>query len=157
MTDLFDNNDAIFSDDRKYRYRLTRIWDLSLPLIAFIGLNPSTANEESDDPTIRRLKGFVRKWDYGGFFMYNLFALVTPYPQDLLKSDDPIGRNDEYLKLLQGKCPVVFAWGSFKEAEKRAPKVIKLFPMAYCLGKNANGSPKHPLYLPSETELIFYS
>ncbi len=67
--DLFnqENNGAIFSECKKYRYLLWRIWDRSKPLVMFIGLNPSIADGETDDPTIRRCKAFVRSWGYGGF------------------------------------------------------------------------------------------
>ncbi|HDR1569813.1 TPA: DUF1643 domain-containing protein, partial [Pasteurella multocida] len=68
------NNNAIFSDCGTYRYVLWRIWDTLLPRITFIGLNPSTADESNDDPTIRRCINFAKKWGYGGIYMVNLFA-----------------------------------------------------------------------------------
>src|SRR4051812_38069896 len=110
-------NGAIFSSCRKYRYALYRIWDESKPLVMFIGLNPSTANESKNDPTIRRVITFAKQWGYGGVYMMNLFGLVSPYPKDLLNSVDPIGENDIYLKQMKEKCSdVIFAWGAFTEA-----------------------------------------
>ena len=66
--------DATFSDDRVHRYALWRIWDESLPKVLFIGLNPSTATETKNDPTIRRCMGYAKDWGYGGYIMGNIFA-----------------------------------------------------------------------------------
>lgn len=144
------NNGAIFSPDRQYRYMLYRYWDMSKRAIMFIGLNPSTANETVNDPTIRRVMQFADDWGYGGVYMMNLFGLVTAYPKELTKHPDPVGENDKWLKEAQGKCSdVIFAWGAFVQASERAKIVINLFPGAHCLGKNKDGSPKHPLYIPA--------
>jgi hypothetical protein len=150
-----DNSGAIFSDDRKYRYALWRIWDESKPLVMFIGLNPSTANEETNDPTIRRVMSFAKSWGYGGVYMMNLFAYVTAYPLELKKCKDPIADNDKYLKEIASKCEkIVFAWGSFKEAIERSYKIYEMFPVASELGSNKDGSPKHPLYVKGDVQLI---
>lgn len=149
--DLFGYKSATFSPCRKYRYVLTRIWDTDKPRVMFIGLNPSTANENTDDPTIRRVISFAKNLGYGGLYMLNLFAYVTPKPEVLFQCDDPIDSNDYYLRhyhLLSSK--VIFCWGNFNVGQ-RDKEVIKMFPKAYCLGKNSNGSPKHPLYLKADT------
>ncbi|MEP2668868.1 MAG: DUF1643 domain-containing protein [Cyclobacteriaceae bacterium] len=152
--DLFDYRTATFSQDRTYRYVLTRIWNPDLSKVMFIGLNPSTANEDIDDPTIRRLINFANTFGFGGLYMLNLFALVTPYPNDLVQCDDPIGNNDEYLRVYKFKADkVVFAWGNFK-VNGRDLIVSSMFEEAYCLGVNNNGSPKHPLYLKADTKLV---
>jgi hypothetical protein len=151
--DLFNQSYATFSPCRKHRYVLTRIWDHEKPPVAFIGLNPSTANESQDDPTIRRVVRFSRSFGYGRVNMLNLFSYVTPYPHLLKECEDPIGYNDEYLKYYCRNTDVVFAWGNF-DVFGRDKEVMKFFPIAYCLGKNKNGSPKHPLYLRSDTQLI---
>lgn len=140
---------AEFSDDRLYRYVLYRVWDKGLPRVAFIGLNPSTANEQIDDPTIRRVRGFAKNWGYGGFYMLNLFAFVTAHPEELLKCDDPVGDNDNWLKKIGSLSQdIIFAWGAFKESKDRAKSVIAMFPNARCFKKNKDGSPVHPLYQP---------
>jgi len=158
MNKLFEDNGALFSENRKYRYCLWRIWDESLPKIMFIGLNPSTANEEQDDPTIRRVVRFASDWGYGGVYMLNLFTYVTAYPKELLKCDNPLMLADHYLQLYAKKVErIVFAWGSFTESADRAKQVKTMFPIAFCLGQNSNGSPKHPLYLLGSTELIYFS
>ena len=144
------NAGAEFSDCGLYRYKLWRIWDESLPLAMCIGLNPSTANAVKADPTITNLTKMLKLLGYGGFYMMNLFGLVTAYPKELIKHADPVGENDKWLKEAQGKCSdVIFAWGAFVQARERAKAVINLFPGAHCLGKNKDGSPKHPLYIPA--------
>jgi len=157
MNNFFEQNGATFSDCRKYRYALWRIWDKDKPLVMFIGLNPSTANEASNDPTITRVVKFANGWGYGGVYMMNLFALVSPYPEDLKKSDNPLGDNNGWLENISSKCKdVVFAWGNFKEAQNRAQEVIKMFPFAKALQINKNGTPKHPLYCKSDLQLLNY-
>jgi hypothetical protein len=158
MTDLFSFSGAEFSSDKKYRYVLWRIWDKTKPYILFIGLNPSTANESDDDPTIRRVKKFAHTFGYGGVYMMNLFALVTPYPEELKKCDNPIADNDQWLDKISKICKnVVFCWGSFKEAKERVKEVIKMFPDAWALKINSDGSPGHPLYLKGDLKPIKYT
>lgn len=145
---------AIFSECRNYRYALSRIWNEEKPPIVFIGLNPSTANETENDPTIRRVIRFAYDWGYGGAIMMNLFAIVSPDPTVLKTCSDPIGDNDKLLNVTCEGRDILFAWGSFKEAKERAAEIINRFPDAYCLGKNADGSPKHPLYIAAKTPRI---
>lgn len=155
---LFDTEEtsgARFSDCGKYRYALWRIWDDALPKIMFVGLNPSTATAELDDPTIRRVKRFAKDWGYGGVYMANLFSFVTAYPEELASCKDPVKDNDMWLVTIGTKCKdVLFAWGSFKEAKDRAKKVTAMFPTAVCLGFTKDGSPKHPLYVAAKTTQV---
>jgi hypothetical protein len=144
---IFETAGASFSSGRKYRYALWRIWDQSKPIVMFIGLNPSTADENQLDPTLKRVKAMAIRWGYGGFYMMNLFAIVSPYPEVLKTDPDPLGENDGWIERIAPKChKIIFAWGTFKEAEERAKTVIAMFPDAECLQLNKNGSPKHPLY-----------
>jgi hypothetical protein len=157
MIDLFgqEPNGAIFSEDRKYRFVLWRIWNYSKPKIMFIGLNPSTANETDPDNTISRLVGLVKKWGYGGFYMLNLFTYITPHPEELINCSNPLLLSNEYLLEYSEKAEIiVFAWGNFKQAKERAKEVISMFPDAFCIIKNKDGSPRHPLYVPANVELI---
>jgi hypothetical protein len=148
---------AEFSEDRKYRYALWRIWDKSKPLVMFIGLNPSTANETQPDPTITRVINFARDWGYGGFYMMNLFGIVSSKPEVLLTDPDPLGDNDQWLEKIAAKCDrIIFAWGVFKQARSRAEDVKKRFPDAYCLKKTKDGHPWHPLYVAGNTTPIKY-
>lgn len=107
------NAGALFDGSHKYRYVLWRVWNSNKPYIMFIGLNPSTANEKTDDPTIRRVKSFAKTWGYGGVYMLNLFTYVTAYPEELMKCDDPLGPADYYLFEYAKKCEkIIFAWGN---------------------------------------------
>ena len=153
---FFENNGASFSECRKYRYSLLRIWDKEKPLVMFIGLNPSTAKEDADDPTIRRVKAFAASWGFGGVYMMNLFSYVTPYPAQLSHYEDPVdGANDFQLKQIGKLCSeIIFAWGSFPEARHRAEEIKAMFPEAKALVLNADGSPRHPLYVPKNVQLI---
>lgn len=159
MKDLFNGeSNAVFSEDRKYRYALWRVWDINKPKIMFIGLNPSTASENMDDPTIRRVKGFAKSWGYGAVYMMNLFAIVSSDPKILRTNGmDLLGDNNDWLTTIGGTCKdILFAWGNFKEAEERAKEVCKMFPNAICLGFNKNGTPKHPLYVSAKTLQVNY-
>lgn len=147
---------ATFSECKQYRYLLYRIWNTKLPVLVCIGLNPSTANEEKNDQTINKLIRIVQNAGYGGFYMMNLFGLISRNPDDLRAHPDPVGANDKYLQHYTQGQTVVFCWGNFKQAEYRAKKIKQMFPGAKCFGTNANGSPKHPLFLKSTTQIIDY-
>ncbi len=90
MSDLFVTKEAVISDCGRYRYRLTRRWGDG-PLLSFIMLNPSTADAEVDDPTIRRCMGFARRDGYGGIVVGNLYAFRTTKPKALFAADNPLG------------------------------------------------------------------
>ena len=150
MIDLFneDNNGAEFSKCGKYRYKLWRIWDKNLPLAMCIGLNPSKANSNKNDQTIIHLIKMLSKLGYGGFYMMNLFAWISPKPQDLLTCPDPLGDNNGKLKEVESICQdVIVCWGDFKQAEERIKDVLPNYPNAKCFGKSAGGRPFHPLAL----------
>jgi hypothetical protein len=148
---------AAFSKCRRYRYALWRIWDQSKKGIVFIGLNPSTANEYHNDRTINRVINFAQSWGYGSIHMMNLFAFVTSKPSELAVCEDPILHNDTFLAELTVDRDILFAWGAFKQAKARAEEIIKRFPDALCLRKNADGSPIHPLYVRGDTKPFKYS
>jgi hypothetical protein len=145
------DNGAAFSDCRNYRYALWRIWDVTKPKVMFIGLNPSTANETTDDATIRRVKTIAKNLGYGGIYMMNCFAYISTDPK-LLKTN-PMSKewNDNMLTVTASKCAdVIFAWGNFDivKTTGRDVELIEMFPNAKALQINKNGSPKHPLYVP---------
>lgn len=157
ISNLFNTSGAEFSKCGKYRYQLWRIWDTTKPLVMFIGLNPSTANDTTDDPTIRRVKSLTASWGFGGFYMMNLFPFITPYPEELETADHQLQEYDQLLLQISSRCiKVIFAWGSFKVAQERAETVIRMFPHAECLQINKDGSPKHPLYCKSNTKPLPY-
>jgi len=145
---------ARFSSCRKYRYVLWRIWDDHKPTVLFVGLNPSKADESDDDPTVRRCMAFARSWGYGGIYMANLFALVSPTPSDLKIAVKPIGPyNNRWLKSLSKKSKLVVAhWGNWGRLADRSRQVRILLPNMHCLAVNKTGEPTHVLYLRKELE-----
>lgn len=141
---------AIISKDKIYRYKLSRTWDSTKPTILFIGLNPSIANENVDDPTITRCINFAKDWGYGTLLMANLFAFRSTYPKDIYLIDDPIGKdNDHYLlECVTQSDLIVACWGNNGTYMNREKVITELVPNLYCLQKNKNGTPHHPLRLP---------
>lgn len=141
---------AIISKDKIYRYKLSRTWDSTKPTILFIGLNPSIANENVDDPTITRCINFAKDWGYGTLLMANLFAFRSTYPKDIYLIDDPIGKdNDHYLlECVTQSDLIVACWGNNGTYMNREKVIKELVPNLYCLQKNKNGTPHHPLRPP---------
>jgi len=148
---------AQFSDDRIYRYALWRTWREG-DHVLFIGLNPSTADETEDDPTIRRCIGFAKEWEFGGIYMLNIFALRATNPKNLMKSKDPIGeKNNDFLQMYFDKIGLnVACWGTLGKYLNRGQQVRDILgdDCLHCFGLTKNGQPKHPLYLPKKTELV---
>ncbi len=155
-------NPCIFSPCRKYRYRLLHEWSdmFSTPrAIMWIGLNPSTADEEKLDPTLKRIRGFSRAWGYDRFIMANAFAYRATKPPDMLKQKDPVGpENDRILLECAAEVDkIVVVWGNDGSRFGRDRQVMDLLKKSrkkiFCLGRNDDGSPCHPLYLPGTTAL----
>ena len=139
---------AGFSRCGRYRYWLRRVWDHDRPQCAWIGLNPSTADASTDDPTLRRCIGFADDWGYGSLLLVNLFSWRATDPTALLKTSDPIGpRTPLWLRraVTESDC-VVAAWGNGGLIRNRAHEVAATLADAHCLGLTAQGMPRHPLY-----------
>jgi hypothetical protein len=161
---LVKKDAVIRGENREYRYQLTRVWDQSLPYCVWVMLNPSTADADSDDATIRKCMGFAMSWNYGGITVVNLFAWRSRSPKALITAGiDPIGpENDHYITLaVRGAARVVCGWGATPFAVTRAPAVTARIwrhsprpPM--CLGMTKAGEPKHPLTLGYATELVTF-
>lgn len=146
---------AEFSECKKYRYALWRIWDVHKPLVMFVGLNPSTANDKKNDNTITKVVKIAKNNGFGGIYMMNLFPYITAYPSELKCNEESNWLNDDWLDRIYSKCKdIVFCWGNFKEATDRADEMKFTFGSAKCLVHNKNGSPKHPLYCKDDTVLI---
>ena len=147
--DLQTPKGAIFSEDRKYRYALWRVWNSSRPILLQIGLNPSKANEIRSDPTITRGTVRANREGFGGFLMANLYSYVSTNPDNLLNHGNCIGEyTDYYLKqMIDLSEKQLCGWGSFKPVQARASIVLNMIKEPYCLGVNADGQPKHPLYI----------
>lgn len=145
---------ADFSPCRKYRYSLRRHWgdmlnDDAPGYVMFIGLNPSTADETNDDPTIRRCINFAKAWGFSGLCMTNLFAFRATDPKDMIAADDAVGPdNDAWLRCLSdGASLVVAAWGVHGTHQGRDKAVAGLLGAMDCLGTTKDGHPRHPLYV----------
>jgi len=140
---------AIFSEDKAYRYVLWRIWNEKIPFVSFIGLNPSTADENNDDPTLRRCIRYARDWGWGGLYLTNLFAFRTSYPGKLKLAGDPVGvDNDQWLCAVANSAALVIAsWGNHGSHMQRAQVVIPMIKNLYYLHITKQGQPAHPLYL----------
>lgn len=153
--------DAVISADGLYRYWLTRIWDETKFLLPIVGLNPSTADGWTDDPTIRSDMGFARREGAGGIIKANLHAFRATQPADLLKSRDPVGPdNARYLLHLidyaAGRgVPIVCAWGASGGWSMAGPAFVQRAQARgaalVCLGITKDGMPRHTLYLKIET------
>lgn len=149
---------AYLSPCRTYRYSLTR--DVA-PLdgdgtVTFIGLNPSTADETQDDPTIRRCVGFARRWGFAQLKMVNLYGFRATDPNDLFAhSGDVVGPDNDctIAKVVGGSELTVCAWGAGGRGE-RERDVLALVAAPHCLGLTADGSPRHPLYIKADTDPI---
>src|SRR3989304_2617282 len=148
---------AQLSADRLYRYALWRTWDEGDGHAMFIGLNPSTADETVDDPTIRRCIGFARSMGYGGIYMLNLCAYRSTDPRALERVDDPIGpENLQFIeKYAKAAGRVIAAWGNhgWSRGWETMRLLCSLGVDVWCLGQTKRGHPKHPLYLRADTQL----
>ena len=156
---------AVISPCGTYRYLLKRCAESMAPMKStalFIMLNPSTADARLDDPTIRRCRAFAKLWDCNGLAVANLYALRSTKPAALWIHPDPVGpENDDYLWNFARECgDVVCAWGSNARPE-RAARVVNIMRDAdarlWCLGTTKDGSPRHPLYVRADQQLIGWS
>lgn len=157
---------AIISPCGNYRYVLRRKIPQVLRWvkpILFIMLNPSTADADTNDPTIRRCIAFAERDGFTDLTVVNLFALRATDPNALLSLEDPIGPdNDLYLtqeiaKHKGGIGTIVCAWGGKFIARKRGSRVLDwIGPTAMCLGVTQAHAPRHPLYLKADTEFRSY-
>ena len=140
--------DAVIDEAGVYRYSLSRRWSDG-DVVTWIMLNPSTADANTDDPTIRRCIGFSKSWGYGALRVVNLYAYRATKPDALKAVADPIGPEHaiHFAGALHASALVVAAWGACKHAKIDHVKNILTNTLVHCLGITANGSPKHPLYV----------
>ena len=150
--------EALFSPCRTYRYALWRTWETKARQVLFIGLNPSTADEVTDDPTIRRCIRFARDWGYGKLCMVNVFAYRHTDPSVLKKVKDPVGKQNMAIiqEQLSLSDQVILAWGNHAGWQNRYEEVLKLIKAPFCLRVNKSGQPAHPLYLPADLSPVPY-
>ena len=151
---------ALMSYDGTYRYRLGRQWKQGR-MMAWVMLNPSTADGQVDDPTITRCINFADAWGFGGFMVYNLFAYRSTSPRNLWLVNDPVGvENSRWVREAANYPLVVAAWGTSTAVQllhrRQVPHHAEMSSALntlnlHCLGTTKNGSPRHPLYLRKDT------
>lgn len=156
--DAHVRREAALSPDGLYRYSLVRRWATGGQPAQFIMLNPSTADDTLDDPTIRRCIGFARELGAAGLIVVNLYAYRATKPADLWHADDPVGPHaDGYLRIVARRAalngaPLIAAWGANAKPERVAAAcqlITGLGAQLAALGVTKAGAPRHPLYLPA--------
>lgn len=147
---------AIFSPDRRYRYRLWRSWGDRDNRCVWVMVNPSTADETVPDQTITKCIGFAKKWGFTAIDVVNLFAFVSTDVRGLLEAGDPVGPDNDATidEALTGARRIVLAWGSHAPVRSliRTRETFRTFNgLTGTLGRNSDGSPRHPLMLAYDT------
>jgi len=144
---------AIYSDCERYRYSLTRVWDDTGGKVSFIMLNPSTATEVQNDPTVERCERRARALGFGAFCVTNIFAWRDTDPRNMRAAADPVGPDNDaaIMDAVVWADQVICAWGTHGAHLARGPQVESLLrntgkPL-YHLGLSQAGHPKHPLYI----------
>lgn len=146
-------SEAIYSECGLYRYRLTRVWDAAAGRMAFVMLNPSTASEKVNDPTIARCEKRARLLGFGALDVVNLFAFRATAPEDLRAAAAPVGpENDGFLASACDDADMVLAaWGVHGAHLGRDAEALPLLARAgdrlFTLGLTRHGLPRHPLYV----------
>ena len=164
----YTSQNARFSACKSYRYSLGRSLSEGSGKAVFIGLNPSTADQAEDDPTIRRCVGFAQVWGCVGFAqawgcssmeIVNLFAYRATRPEEMKRSAKPIGRNnDRWIATAISEATLSIAcWGNHGELLRRSESIRDRYPKLLCLGINASGAPKHPLTIKATQTPFAYS
>lgn len=160
---------ALFDATGGYRYSLGRRWQVPgqaiatpAPEVAFIMLNPSRADADCDDPTLRACLQFAQRWAYHSMVVVNLFGYCTAHPAELKKVDDPVGpENDHHLMAAVARShKVVLAWGNEGGLKGRDRTVLNRIQahaakLTY-LQLNRSGQPRHPLYVRRDRPLSPY-
>ncbi|RKH99004.1 DUF1643 domain-containing protein [Corallococcus sp. AB030] len=153
MTLRYLDAGATLSECGLYRYRLWRRWSaMDDRRVLFVMLNPSVADGQQGDPTLRRCVAFAQAWGYGALTLCNLFAFRATDPADLMPAKDAVGPlNDAALESAAREASlIVGAWGAHRLVPQRAPAVLALlcrYHPVHALALTGAGEPRHPLYL----------
>lgn len=150
---LFEDRSCVFSECRTYRFRLDIVWDAALPVCNFIMLNPSTADELVNDPTVERCQRRAAEWGFGRLVVTNLFAFRATDPKEMLAVADPVGLdNDRHIAEAAREAKLVICgWGIHGKHRGRSNAVrtllsslnVSLTALRLC----QDGEPGHPLYV----------
>lgn len=152
-------SEAQYSDCGTYRYALTRDWQAGAPRLLWIMLNPSTASELRNDPTVARCENRARVMGFGAFRVVNLYAFRATDPRDLRRATDPTGpENDAVItRAAEWADLILCAWGVHGALRGRDKDVLALLRRGghalWHLGLTQGGHPRHPLYLPKDAPL----
>jgi hypothetical protein len=161
MADLFAHRTAVFSDCRRYRYRLS-IMRQAGPRVLWVLLNPSTADEHVDDPTVRRCQIWAEAWGYAGAEIANIFAWRDTDPRGMRAASDPVGPDNDGHLLEAAACAglIICGWGVHGAHLGRGDYVAGLLRSAghtlHALRITQGGHPQHPLYLPSAIKPVLW-
>lgn len=149
---LFDSGGATWSPCKRYRYKLWRTWSGGTGTVNFLMLNPSTADESANDPTVERCEQRARDWGFNRLIVTNLFAYRATSPLDMKAQADPVGPENDaaIVEAAREADQVICAWGEHGEHLGRSAAVLALLSSVdlYALRINLGGNPAHPLYLP---------
>lgn len=141
---------AVYSECLRYRYALTRVWAEG-PRISFVMLNPSTATEVQNDPTVERCERRARAMGFGAFRVVNIFGFRATDPRDMRAAPDPIGpENDAAIIAAADWADMILcAWGTHGAHLGRGAAVAQMLAGydLHHLGLTQAGDPKHPLYI----------
>lgn len=155
--------DAVISECGTYRYLLRRVWNYDLPRALIIMLNPSTADAQKDDPTIRSCTRLLWAAGYGSMEIVNLFAFRATDPKELKRANFPVGPdNDKIIEAAVKRCDVpIAAWGAHSAAYRRGQHVKSLVrskrPSLLAFELTKSGAPRHPLYIKTGKPLIAWA
>ena len=160
VSDLFMRRSAVISPCKLYRYTLSRVWDDGLPVLVVCMLNPSTADDQVEDPTLLALIHFAKLWGYGGLLIVNLYAYRSSSPAEMMKAGSAVGpdnglhmTNALVTANMRGGGRLLAAWGNggnvdFGYGDRaewfRARARLNMLELI-CLGTTMGGSPKHPM------------
>ena len=149
-------SEATFSPCRTWRYSLLRRWANGGDYAMFIGLNPSTADETQDDPTVRRCIRYAQDWGFNALYMTNIFAFRATDPLVMKRFDDPVGpHNDTALIRLAADAGIVIAaWGVHGTHMGRGNSVLRFLHRMHVLKLTKGGHPCHPLYLKADLKPV---
>lgn len=144
---------AVYSDCQQYRYALTRVWEDTGRKALFIMLNPSTATETQNDPTVERCERRARALGFGAFRVTNIFGYRATDPRVMRAQVDPVGQDNDHA-IAEGVSwadQMICAWGSHGAHQGRGIAVHHLLRATglplFHLGLTQSGHPKHPLYI----------
>ena len=149
---------CVLSKCNKYRYELRRAWNSSKPQIMFILLNPSTADDIEDDPTIKKCISYTKRLKGGSIVVCNIFSYRSTDPRLMKQHNDPVGPNNDYWikKNAKESKLIIAGWGKHGSYLGRAEEICRMLPKMHCFKINKDGSPTHFLYLPSNLKPILF-